>query len=236
MGVVYTKAAAVLLFVDAVTERRVRYRGLQIQTIPQSKVVWKDRDCAVILAQENMHQIDIVISGKFYQEVQIQIALTFDAAPQMHTVWLPPSESYPFQENMIILRGSCPKKEFYALWQADNTKYKLLETTIVGSDCISIWGIDGSVEGRTIGLFEEKLELVTLVGQAEQGMHMYHTKTKIQQGFHRGKTKLYKAIKVQTDSNGKFFTAFQRELQNDNKFLFWSEGEIVDVSLFCCPF
>lgn len=232
MGVVHTKAAAVLLFIDAVTERQVRYRGLQIQTIPQSKVVWKDRDCAVILAQENMHQIDIVISGKFYQEVQIQIALTFDAAPQMHTIWLPPSESYPFQENMTILRGSCPKKEFYILWQADSTKYKLLETTIVGSDCISIWGIDGSVEGRTIGLYEEKLELVTLVGQAEQGIHTYNTKTKIQQVFHRGKTKLYKAIKVQTDNSGKFFAGFQKELQNDNQFLFWSEGEMLEVSLF----
>lgn len=233
MGVVYTKAAAVLLFVDAVTERRVRYRGLQIQTIPQSKVVWKDRDCAVILAQENIHQIDIVISGKFYQEVQIQIALTFDAAPQMHTIWLPPSESYPFSENMTILRGSCPKKEFYILWQTDSTKYKLLETTIVGSDCISIWGIDGSVEGRKFVLCEDKMELVTLVGQAEQGMHTYRTKTSIQQVFHRGKAKLYKATKVQTDNSGKFFTGFQKEMQQDDKILFWSEGETVEVSLFC---
>lgn len=232
MGVVYTKAAAVLLFVDAVTERRVRYRGLQIQTIPQSKVVWKDRDCAVILAQENIHQIDIVISGKFYQEVQIQIALTFDAAPQMHTIWLPPSESYPFSENMTILRGSCPKKEFYILWQTDSTKYKLLETTIVGSDCISIWGIDGSVEGRKFVLCEDKMELVTLVGQAEQGKHTYRTKISIQQVFHRGKAKLYKATKVQTDNSGKFFTGFQKEMQQDDKILFWSEGETVEVSLF----
>lgn len=103
----------------------------------------------------------------------------------------------------------------------------------MGSNCISIWGIDGSVEGRTIGLWEKKLELVTLVGQAEQGIHTYNTKTKIQQVFHRGKAKLYKATKVQTDNSGKFFTGFQKEMQQDDKILFWSEGETVEVSLFC---
>ena len=83
MGVVHIKAAAVLMFVDAVTERQVRYRGLQLQTIPQSKMVWKDRDCAVILAQENICKMDIIISGKFYQEVRIQIELTLGTTPQM---------------------------------------------------------------------------------------------------------------------------------------------------------
>ncbi len=233
MGVVHIKAAAVLMFVDAVTERQVRYRGLQLQTIPQSKMVWKDRDCAVILAQENICKMDIIISGKFYQEVRIQIELTLGTTPQMYTIWLPPSEIYPFQENMTILRGSCPKKEFYILCPTDNTKYKLLETTIVGSDCISIWGIDGSVDGRIFVLCEDKMELVTLVGQTEQGMHTYRIKTSMQQVFHRGKAKLYKATKVQTDSSGKFFTGFQKEMQKDDKILFWSEGEIVDVSLFC---
>lgn len=233
MGVVHIKAAAVLMFVDAVTERQVRYRGLQIQTIPQSKVVWKDRDCAVILAQENIRKMDIVISGKFYQEVQVQIELTLDTTPQMHTIWLAPSKFYPFQENMTVLHGSCPKKEFYILWPADNTKYKLLETTIVGSNCISIWGIDGSVEERKFVLCEDKMELVTLVGQAKQGMHTYRTKTSMQQVFHRGKAKLYKATKVQTDSSGKFFMGFQKEMQKDDKILFWSEGETVEVSLFC---
>lgn len=232
MGVVYTKVAAVLMFVDIVTERQVKYQGLRIQTIPQSKVVWKDRDCAVILAQEKVHKMDIVISGKLYQEVQIQIALTFDAAPQTHTIWLSPSEFYPFQENMTILRGSCPKKEFYILWQADSTKYKLMETTVVGSDCISIWGIDGSVEGRKFVLCADKMELVTLAGEAEQGMHTYRTKRRIQQVFYRGKTKLYKAAKVQTDSSGKFFVGFQKEMQSDGNVLFWSEGETVEVSLF----
>ncbi|MFG6367616.1 MAG: hypothetical protein K1W16_04200 [Lachnospiraceae bacterium] len=232
MGVVHTKVAAVLMFVDAVAERRVRYRGLQIRTNPPSKVVWKDMDCAVILAQKNICKMDIVILGKFYQEVHMQIELRSDNAPQVHTIWLSPSEYYPFLENMTILRGRCLKKEFYILWPADNTKYKLLETTIVGSNCISIWGIDGSIEGRMFVLREDKMELVTLVGQVEQGIHTYHTKTVIQQVFHRGKAKLYKAAKVQIDCNGEFFMGFQKETQEKDEVLFWSEGEIVEVSLF----
>jgi len=44
----------------------------------------------VILAQENICKMDIIISGKFYQEVRIQIELTLGTTPQMYTIWLPP--------------------------------------------------------------------------------------------------------------------------------------------------
>ena len=84
MGVVHTKVAAVLMFVDAVAERRVRYRGLQIRTNPPSKVVWKDMDCAVILAQKNICKMDIVILGKFYQEVNDFISSHFNELCESH--------------------------------------------------------------------------------------------------------------------------------------------------------
>lgn len=239
MGHIHTSVAAVLCLTDAMTERPVRYKGLQIQTAQQNKVVWKDTGCAVILGRDRAYGIDVLIAGKFCQEVRLHIEPESGAPPQVYTIWLQPSRFYPFQEDTAVIHGKCmadKPEELYVLWPADSTKYKLTETTTAGSDCISLWGISGSVEGRTFLFHEDsenggREELVTLLGQAEQGKHMYRTKERIQQVYHRGKVKLYKAAKVSVDSSGGFFAALSSQskgsAQTDGKVLFWSGGRTV---------
>ena len=113
MGHVHTRAAAVIRLIDAVTERAVQHGGVQLQTVQQHKVIWKDTDCAVILEQgrpavrsyigstaddpDRGRRIDLLISGKYYQEVRLHIDRTADAAPAVYPVWLQPSRQYPFQ-------------------------------------------------------------------------------------------------------------------------------------------
>lgn len=235
MGHIHTSVAAVLCLTDAMTERPVRQRGLQIQTAQQNKVVWKDTSCAVILGRDKTDCIDVQITGKYYQEARLRIEPASDAAPQVYSIWLQPSAAYPFQEDTMIIHGTYMAdrpEELYVLWLADSAKYKLTETTTVGNDRISLWGISGSVEGRSFWLREksedgDRKELVTLLGQAEQDTHTYRTKERIQHVFHRGKANLYKAARISMDSEGSFFTAVQRETQTDGEVLFWSGGEIV---------
>lgn len=232
MGHVHTRVAAVFNFIDAVTERPVRYKGLQLVTEQQNKVIWKDTDRAVVLRQDGTDCIDVIVSGKFYQEVRLHVELPTDAALQVHSMWLQPARHYPFRENMTIVRGTCSMDELYVLWAADNAKYKLSETTAVGSSFISLWGISGSVEGRMFLLCEDSeggagKDLVTLTGLAGPGAHIYRTRECMQHVFHRGKTKLYKAAKVCMDRDGNFFTAFLRDAQAGDEILFWSGGETV---------
>lgn len=235
MGHIHTSVAAVLCLIDAMTERPVRCKGLQIQTAQHNEVVWKDAGCAVILERDKADCMDVRIAGKFYQEARLHIELASDAASQVYTIWLQPSRFYPFREDAIIIHGTCmvhQLEELYVLWLADSAMYKLTETTTVGSDYISLWGISGSVEGRSLLLHEDSengdwKELVTLIGQTGQGTHTYRTKERIQQVYHRGKVKLYKAVRISMDNRGNFFTAVQKGSPIDGEVLFWSGGNVV---------
>ncbi len=151
MGHVHTRAAAVIRLIDAVTERAVQHGGVQLQTVQQHKVIWKDTDCAVILEQgrpavrsyigstaddpDRGRRIDLLISGKYYQEVRLHIDRTADAAPAVYPVWLQPSRQYPFQlyssqKDITVIQGvHDPAEVLYVLWPAEGDRYKLAETT-----------------------------------------------------------------------------------------------------------
>ncbi len=228
MAHVHTRAAAVIRLIDAVTERAVQYRDIQIQTVQQHKVIWKDTGCAVILAQDrgnsaSVDRIDALISGKFYREMQLHIDLTTDPTPKVYPVWLQPSGCYPFQEDMTVIE--CTQNladELYILWSGE--RYKLAETTTAGAGCLSLWGVDGVMEGRMLLLCEDSgiKELVTIVGQLQDDVRSYCTREPIRHVFYRGRTKVYKVLRVHTDGSGNFLAALRRGARQDGKILFWS--------------
>lgn len=240
MGHIHTRAVAVIRLIDAATERAVRYRDVQIRTIQQHKVIWKDTDCAVILEQGGVRagdscHIDVLISGKLYQETQLHVDLTTDPAPAVCSVWLHPSEKYPFQEDMTVIQGVCDVTDaLYVLWLAGDNRYKLADTTAVGDGCISVWGIDGAADGRSLLLWEDsQKELVTLAGQAHHGAHAYRVREAVQHVFHRGKAEIYKALPVSMDCGGNFFAVLRGNPRTDGKVLFWSGGAetgLVDIA------
>ena len=259
MGHVHTRAAAVIRLIDAVTERAVQHGGVQLQTVQQHKVIWKDTDCAVILEQgrpavrsyigstaddpDRGRRIDLLISGKYYQEVRLHIDRTADAAPAVYPVWLQPSRQYPFQlyssqKDITVIQGvHDPAEVLYVLWPAEGDRYKLAETTVAGAVCISLWGADGVPDGRTLLLCEgsDQKELVTLSGQTQDGTYMYDTREQIRHVFHRGRAKVYKALRLHMDDSGNFYTAFRR--RTDGEILFWrggAEAGFADVSFSAC--
>lgn len=233
MGNVHIKVAVVLRFIDAVTEQWVKNAGgradITVKVQQQNRVLWKAADCAVILAQPGVCSVDISVSGGGYRDRRLCICMPEDDTPQIRYLWMQPAADYPFTADMAVIRGKCAQGEgtggLYAVWNAENAKYKLMETTAPKDDTIRLWGIDGIVEERVVLLSENgEREYVTLCGQNDSPAHSYRVRGEISRVFHKGTAKVYMAAKLSPDSEGCFIMAFPHREKRCDTIWFWHDG------------
>ncbi|MDE7323222.1 MAG: hypothetical protein K2N73_10990 [Lachnospiraceae bacterium] len=236
MGIVHTKVAVVLRFIDAVTRRWVTKTdgkaGITVKVRQQNKVLWKGADCAVILAQPGECSMDIMVSGGVYVDRQLYICLPEDNKPVIRYLWMQPAAGYPFSADMTVIRGRCAGGKaagaLYAVWITDNTKYKLMETTAPGDEVIRLWGIDGIAEERIVLLCENgESEYVTLLGQTDTSEYSYRVKGGMKKAFRKESAKIYMAAKLIPDSSGSFIIAYQHWEERCEKIRFWRDGVTV---------
>ena len=96
MGTIRRRVAAVLCFMDTVTQAPVSGGSVYIQIRQKSPVIRKDDGYIVILAQSGVDSLDIDVSGAVFLPVSVHISLAAEAAGAIRYIYLMPSLDYPF--------------------------------------------------------------------------------------------------------------------------------------------
>lgn len=211
MGTIRRRAAAVLFFIDTVTQAPVSGGGINIQIRQQSPIIRKDDGYVVILAQNGVDSLDIAVSGTGFLPVALHIDLSAEAPGMIRYIYLLPSPDYLFTPQMAVIFGTCATRGLYAVRTADCGRYKLMEDFDAGKDMIRLWGIDKFLQGQQLLLNEEEqYALVTLLEPDDETERGYRIRERFRACFHKGKTRVYSIIRIFPDENGSFCVAYDK--------------------------
>lgn len=229
MGMIQTKVAAVLYFIDSVTENQIKQKNIYIQIEQQNTVIWKEEGCAVILKRQGNDKIDIHIHSDMFIDRTLSIDIIDERRSLISYIWLLPSERYPFRQDMAVVHGRSEREEIYAVRISDCSEWKLMDTATAGDEKIRLWGAEGIVNERIIMLSEDsKNAVVMLLGQDEDTDYSYRVREKLQDNFHKGKASVYMVNKIYTDNNG-FFHLGYRNIENEKeKIQFFCNGKVLE--------
>lgn len=221
MGRIRRRVAAVLRFIDTVTQTPVSGGSLYIQTQQRSPVLWKEDGYVVIMEQPGVDGLDISVSGSRFAPVRFHVDVLRDIPVQICYVHLLPGAGYPFTKDMAVIRGTCPLQELYAVRMADEGRYRLMEDLAEGENKIKIWGNERFSAGQQLLLREkQRYEPVTLLAADEGTEFGYHIRGQLKESWKKGKTKLYSAVRISPDDRGNFCIAYDRISKGGEKIRF----------------
>lgn len=221
MGRIRRRAAAVIRFVDTVTQAPVSGSSLYIQIRPKSPILWKEDGYVVIMEQPGVDSLDISVSGGRFSPAQFHMDVVWDAPVQICYAHLLPAAGYPFTKEMAVIRGNCPPEGLYALRMADASRYRLMEDLEEGGSRIRLWGNERFSPGQLLLLNEgQRYEPVTLLADDEETEYGYLVRGQLRGNWKKGKTKIYSAIRISPDENGNFCVAYTRISKGGEKIRF----------------
>lgn len=232
MGRIRRRVAAVLRFIDTVTQAPVSGSGLYIQIRQKSPVIWKEDGYVVIMEQPGVDSLDISVSGGRFSPVRFHMDVSGDAPVQICYAHLLPASGYPFTKEMAVIRGNCPPEGLYAVRMADAGRYRLMEDLDGGESRIRLWGNEMFSPGQLLLLNEgERYEPVTLLADEEEVEYGYHIRGQLKEKWKKGKTKIYSAIRISPDENGKFCVAYTRISKGGEKIRFlYGKATVTDTA------
>ena len=225
MGTIRHRAAAVLRFIDTVTQTLVSGSSLQIQIRQKSPMIRKHDGCVVILAQSGVDSLDIAASGACFLPVALHISLAGEAPVAVQYIYLLPSPGYPFTPQMAVIFGTNAACGLYAVRTADCGRYRLMEDFDADKDVIRLWGVKKFLPGQQLLLNEEdQYALVTLLEPDDETEQAYRIGEQVKACFQKGKTKVYSVIKISPDRNGSFCVAYDRIRKGGERIRFLEEN------------
>lgn len=211
MGRIRCKAAAVLCFIDTVTQSLVSGRSILIQIQQKSPMIRKDDGCVVILAQPGVDSLDLDVAGTGFLPVKFHIKLEKKAPIRIQYIYLLPSSGYPFTPQMAIIRGTCAARGLCAARTADKDGCRLMENLDAGASVIRLWGIERFLQGQQLLLEQEgQSAVVTLLAPDDTVGHGYRIAEPIGVCFQKDKTNVCSAVSVFPDRNGRFCLAYDK--------------------------
>lgn len=213
MGRINRKAAAVILFIDTVTQRPITGRRLLVKIRQKSPMIWKEDGYLVILEQPGVDELDISVSGDRFMNAGLHIDIRSQNTVQVRYVQLLPSVSYPFTQRMAVIHVSIHADEtaqtVYALRTQDSSKYKLMEDIASGEKVIKLWGAEGLLPGQMLFLHgADCSEQITLLEPDEDTEYGYHINENVKGSYSKEKTKVYSAIGTTVDESGEYLIAY----------------------------
>lgn len=221
MGRIRRRAAAVIRFIDTVTQAPVSGSGLYIQIRQKSPIIWKEDGYVVIMEQPGVDSLDISVSGGRFTPARFHMEVLRDAPVQICYVHLLPSSGYPFTKEMAVIRGTCPPEGLYAVRMADAGRYRLMEDLAGEENRIRLWGNERFSPGQQLILSEgQRYEPLTLLAADEETEYGYHLKGQIKGAWKKGKTKVYSVIRIFPDDKGSFCIAYDRISKGGEKISF----------------
>lgn len=211
MGRIRHKAAAVIRFIDTVTQAPVSGSSLYIRIEQKSPIIWKEDGYVVIMEQPGVECLDISVSGGRFSPLEFHMDIMREAPVQIQYIHLLPASGYPFTRQMAVIRGDGASGELYAVRVADSGKYRLMENLSAGENRIKLWGNERFSPGQQLLLSEEdRYELVTLLEADDETEHGYRTVEQLKGAWKKGKTKIYSAVQISPDDSGSFCIAYDR--------------------------
>ncbi len=227
MGRIRCKAAVVIRFIDTVTQAPVSGSSLYIQVVPKSPLIWKEDGYVVIMEQPGVDSLDISVSCSSFSPVRFHVALLREAPVPIRYVRLLPATGYPFTERMAVIRGTAAQGELYALRVADAGRYRIMENLTAGEAVVKLWGSERISPGQLLMLNEgERYEPVTLLEADDETEYGYRITEPLKESWRKGKTKLYSAVRISTDDEGRFCIAYDRIQKGGETIRFWGGQEI----------
>lgn len=222
MGRIRRRVAAVIQFIDTVTQSPVSGSSMYIQIRQKSPILWKEDGYVVIMDQPGVDSLDISVSGGRFSPARFHMEVLRDAPAQICYVHLLPASGYPFTREMAVIRGDCPPEGLYAVRMADAGRYRLMEDLAGGENRIRLWGNESFSPGQQLLLNEgQQCEPVMLLADDEESEYGYHIRGQIKGSWKRGKTKIYSAIRISPDDNGSFCIAYTRIRKGGEKIRFF---------------
>lgn len=221
MGRIRRRAAAVIRFIDTVTQAPVSGSGLYIQIRQKSPIIWKEDGYVVIMEQPGVDSLDISVSGGRFSPARFHMDVVRDNPVQICYAHLLPASGYPFTKEMAVIRGNCPPEGLYAVRMADANRYRLMEDLDGGESRIRLWGNERFSPGQLLLLNEgQRYEPVTLLADDEETEYGYHIRGQMKGKWKKGKTKIYSAIRISPDDKGEFCVAYTRISKGGEKIRF----------------
>lgn len=225
MGRIRRRAAAVIRFIDTVTQAPVSGSGLYIQIRQKSPIIWKEDGYVVIMEQPGVDSLDISVSGGRFSPARFHMEVLQDKPVQICYAHLLPASGYPFTKEMAVIRGNCPPEGLYAVRMADAGRYRLMEDLDGGENRIRLWGNERFSPGQLLLLNEgQRYEPVTLLADDEETEYGYHLRGQMKGKWKKGKTKIYSAIRIFPDDKGEFCVAYTRISKGGEKIRFIREN------------
>lgn len=221
MGRIRRRAAAVIRFIDTVTQAPVSGSSLYIQIKQKNPILWKEDGYVVIMEQPGVDSLDIFVSGGRFSPAWFHMDVLRDAPVQICYAHLLPASGYPFTKEMAVIRGTCPLEGLYAVRMADAGRYRLMEDLTGGENRIRIWGNESFSPGQQLLLNEgQRYEPVMLLAEDEETEYGYHIRGQLKGKWKKGKTKIYSAIRIFPDEKGEFCVAYTRISKGGEKIRF----------------
>lgn len=224
MGTIRHRAAAVLRFIDTVTQTPVSGGRLHIQIRQKSPMIRKEDGHVVIFAQPGVNSLDIAASGAGFLPAAWHISLAVEEAGAVQYIYLLPSLQYPFTPQMAVISGTCAARGLYAIRMAECVRYKLMEDLDPKKDVIRLWGIEKFLQGQQLLLNEGgQYALVTLLQPDDKTERGYRIRERVKACFRKAKTKVYSAIWISPNESGGFCVAYDRICQGGETIRFLEE-------------
>lgn len=223
MGRIRRRAAAVIRFIDTVTQAPVSGSSLYIQIRQKSPILWKEDGYVVVMEQPGVDSLDISVSGGYFSPAQFHVEVLRDVPVRIRYIHLLPASGYPFTREMAVIRGNCPPEGLYAVRMEDAGRYRLMEDLTGGDSRIRLWGNEKFSPGQLLLLNEgQRYEPVTLLAEEEETEYGYCIREQIRESWKKGKTKVCSAIRIFPDEQGRFCAAYDRVGKNGEKIRFLS--------------
>lgn len=207
MGVIHTRAAAVLKLMDLYTEEAADIRKIHIYVTQGNRVLKKTEGCAVILEEPGMVELNIAIQGPGFQRKSILLKPSKENRTTYHYVWLQPKKGYPYALGTTFLTGASRLPRFELAVENREKPVKLLADYKQGTKTIQLANMPRELIGRTWLIAGEKSQKVqetfALSGMEEEKRWSYRLTECLKHDFKREDSRVLQLLPVET-MNGRF--------------------------------
>lgn len=208
MGVIHTRAAAVLKLMDLYTGGAADTRKIHIHVASGNKVIKKTEGCAVILEELGMERLEIVIEGPGFLKKIIVLKPTEESRTVCRYVWLQPKKGYPYGLGTTFLTGTSGFKRFELAVENKEKPIKLLVDYNVGAETIQLANMPRELHGRRWliagGAGGKTGELFSLSGMEVEKRWSYYLAEGLKHSFKREEAKVAQLLPIET-LDGRFY-------------------------------
>lgn len=208
MGVIHTRAAAVLKLMDLYTGEAADTRKIHIHVAQGNKVLKKTEGCAVILEEPGMGQLNVAVEGPGFQKKSILLKQAEESRTACHYVWLQPKKGYPYALGTTYLTGTSKLNRFELAVENQEKPLKLLADYKRGAETIQLANMGEEFTGRSwlidAGNSGKVRETFALYGVEEEKRWSYRLTECLKHDFKREETKVTQLLPVEP-MEGRFY-------------------------------